>query len=625
MLLAVLGWGNAWADVVTLTENFSASTATNDNYDCSSSLSTSNNRAGFDYSWSSGGGGTVFKNGIKLGGSSSTGFVESGTILDDIPSGTEFTVKVYAAVWNNDGGKIVATYHDGNGDEASYTKEAANAAITSTKSAYSASAFASSTDFTFTKDSKWKLKIASSAKRVIIDKVEIVYSTSGGSEPEPTKYTVSIASDITNGTVTATPTSAAEGTTVTLSSTPNTGYEFGAWSVKGADNTTITVTDNKFAMPAQNVTVSATFTEATPAVDYAELPFNWAGGGKDAFTALNGIKGSGLGTDYATSNAPYQIKLDSDGDYFQIKTNEAIGLCTVDVKMLGGSKASSITVKESANGADFTDVETLPISGAQNNVLNLATTKNLKAESRYVRFVFTKGSNVGVGAITIAKPTSTNVTFVATDGASYYATFSSDRVVALDEVFVNEDENCLATVKAYAVNVVDEALTLTDLYDTHSDGNYTYIPKNTGVLLKYTLEDGYEFDGNVTLDYADEFDGYLSEVTANLLKPATESMTGDFNFYKLAYGDFENKTGLGFYWGATDGAAFTCKTGTAYLAVPKSSASNVRGFAFGGECITGIKSIESAQANTEIFNLQGQRISRLQQGVNIVNGKKVIR
>ncbi len=61
-----------------------------------------------------------------------------------------------------------------------------------------------------------------------------------------------------NGSQTKTQSFAA-GTEITLSGTTRNGYIFGEWVVKQGE-TPITVTDNKFTMPAANVTVTATFT-----------------------------------------------------------------------------------------------------------------------------------------------------------------------------------------------------------------------------------------------------------------------------------------------------------------------------------------------------------------------------
>ena len=73
-------------------------------------------------------------------------------------------------------------------------------------------------------------------------------------------YAINIAENIENGSVEASATRAAAGATVTLTATPADGYKFGAWSVTNATTSeAITVTDNKFTMPAANVNVSATF------------------------------------------------------------------------------------------------------------------------------------------------------------------------------------------------------------------------------------------------------------------------------------------------------------------------------------------------------------------------------
>ena len=75
-----------------------------------------------------------------------------------------------------------------------------------------------------------------------------------------TAYTVTLAA-VENGTISADQTTVYNGTTVTLTATPNNGYYFGEWHVTDANNNTITVTNNQFVMPASNVTVSATFVQ----------------------------------------------------------------------------------------------------------------------------------------------------------------------------------------------------------------------------------------------------------------------------------------------------------------------------------------------------------------------------
>ena len=73
-------------------------------------------------------------------------------------------------------------------------------------------------------------------------------------------YTISTA-DVMYGSISVNKTSATQGTTVTLSATPDNGYQFYAWKVYQTDNVsnTIAVSGNSFTMPAYNVTVSAIF------------------------------------------------------------------------------------------------------------------------------------------------------------------------------------------------------------------------------------------------------------------------------------------------------------------------------------------------------------------------------
>ncbi len=73
-------------------------------------------------------------------------------------------------------------------------------------------------------------------------------------------YTVTVAT-VANGTITATPTSALSGETITLTATPNTGCEFTTWYVykTGDPSTLVAVVNDSFTMPSYDVTVSAVF------------------------------------------------------------------------------------------------------------------------------------------------------------------------------------------------------------------------------------------------------------------------------------------------------------------------------------------------------------------------------
>lgn len=86
--------------------------------------------------------------------------------------------------------------------------------------------------------------------------IEIIY----GQPKIKEKHSVIISSDVKNGTITATPTTAYAGENITLTATPDGGYILSEWNVTTATGN-VTVNDNAFVMPDEDVTVSAVFTE----------------------------------------------------------------------------------------------------------------------------------------------------------------------------------------------------------------------------------------------------------------------------------------------------------------------------------------------------------------------------
>ena len=74
---------------------------------------------------------------------------------------------------------------------------------------------------------------------------------------EPIDYTVTVSANNTEyGTVSANPNSANVGDTVTLTATANEGYEFVEWQVVSGN---VTIENNSFTMPAQDVEIKAVF------------------------------------------------------------------------------------------------------------------------------------------------------------------------------------------------------------------------------------------------------------------------------------------------------------------------------------------------------------------------------
>lgn len=160
-------------------------------------------------------------------------------------------------------------------------------------------------------------------------------------------------------------------------------------------------------------------------VDYVTLPWAIDGtGGKSIWTSTVGLSQNGLGSDYASNNAPYLTKFDTDGDYVQVKFNSPAKQVSFKVKMIGGKTTSYFTLQGSSNGSAFTDIEKFTVSGKQNSELSFVSSQNIDESYRILRLVFKKGSNVGLGAMSISANSTDpaiyadDITFVSARGES---------------------------------------------------------------------------------------------------------------------------------------------------------------------------------------------------------------
>ena len=96
-------------------------------------------------------------------------------------------------------------------------------------------------------DTQYRCVVSNSAGSVESDAATLTVS--------PKQYAVTVQTD-GNGTASASTTAAAAGTEITLTATPDSGYHFERWEVVSG---TITIQNDKFIMPAENVTVKAVF------------------------------------------------------------------------------------------------------------------------------------------------------------------------------------------------------------------------------------------------------------------------------------------------------------------------------------------------------------------------------
>ena len=212
----------------------------------------------------------------------------------------------------------------------------------------------------------------------------------------------------------------------------------------------------------------------------------------------------------------------------------------------------------------------------------------------------------------------------AVDNDSHYATFSSNE----DVVFTSDVEVDAVVVDGSILNITP--LTTKGDYIVKTTNNVCdvvfngyYVPANNGVLVKSAndrVSYYYPYKKDETIKLPD------NQLKAAPAEGGVFTAEKDYLYYKLAYNNYDEKTGLGFYWGAAGGGAFSVKAGTAYLAVPTTSGSAAKGFSFSG-ATTGIDATNGVEAEKvrEIYTIAGQKVSKMSKpGLYVVNGKKTV-
>lgn len=162
--------------------------------------------------------------------------------------------------------------------------------------------------------------------------------------------------------------------------------------------------------------------------------------------------------------------------------------------------------------------------------------------------------------------------------------------------------------------VVTDAKVEGTLVVDYKYGSGSVVPAKSALLLNGAKND---YEVALKLEETSEDVNLLKGTSDELLTTSDEAGA---KFYKFAN---DKDKGIGFYWGADNGAAFTNSANKAYLVVA-GEASAAKGFALGG-VDTGIKEVtEVGKMAGKIYILQGMQQKGLQKGICIVNGKKFV-
>ena len=258
----------------------------------------------------------------------------------------------------------------------------------------------------------------------------------------------------------------------------------------------------------------------------ATLPFEWTGGGKNALMALQGVTANGLGNDYSSlTHGNYIVRMDDTDDYIMVKTDSQPDVVTIGVKMIGGNSSSTITVQGSTDGVNFDTGENLTISGTSNDIVELTSTRTFGADVRYVKLYYTKGSNIGVGPISITKYIEKyNISLSSpTTGGSFTAdkaTAAAGETVTLTPVpephYVFDSWTVCKTGDPSTIVTVNNNQFEMPAYAVTVSATFTELPVRTITIPN-------NIASNVAVDVTEAYAG--DEVTITVVAPEDEFLT----------------------------------------------------------------------------------------------------
>ena len=309
------------------------------------------------------------------------------------------------------------------------------------------------------------------------------------------------------------------------------------------------------------------------------------------YRIYNATRGRYMGTEDGTpmtlddaTSASTVVKLvyDGEGNTYKIKM-QGMELDT---------PALDVLMSMSASGADFTAEGTAGIAAfkVSNAYVHAGNSGN-----SYKLLGYDAPAVDAASGWTVTDATTVNVS-LSPIGDYTYATLGLPFGVTLP-----------ADVKAYILTVSGEWAIPTEISE---------VPAGTGVLLRGT-------SSSVTSATLTINDAASATTDGNKLVPTYVDITDARSAGEYILGN-DATDGLGFYQRKSDRKIGANK---AYLQLDADLAASVKGLLLNFDELVdgiGLTPAPSPVSERSIFNLAGQRMSRVQKGVNIVNGKKVL-
>ena len=215
--------------------------------------------------------------------------------------------------------------------------------------------------------------------------------------------------------------------------------------------------------------------------------------------------------------------------------------------------------------------------------------------------VYAKGVSVGSATVTVTTSDGTETASCDVTVEGYFVT-ANQADGAYWSTFYSNEANYQASegTQVFAVNLTGDAIEMTEISDR-------IVVSGQGVVLKST-------SASITMTRTNA--APAGDFSGNSLTGTMSRLTNPGNAYVLNKGT----NGVGFYRLASSG---TIGANKAYLTY---SGSLVREFFLFEDDATGInEELRVRNEESSIYNLAGQRVQKMQKGINIVNGKKVLK
>ena len=384
-------------------------------------------------------------------------------------------------------------------------------------------------------------------------------------------------------------------TTITVATAENTEYK------AGSETFTLTVTTPAGQSAAYVSTPTTVFEEtfANSTGTNSDFGTSSTGDGNGTFTADSGnewVVANAYGANGAAKFGAAKKKGSATTPSFTTTVGTTYTLTFKAAPWASESTTMTVTITGGTID-DENSVETSIMNTGEWNEFSY----DIVASSTSMTISFSGSNNrFFLDEVKVTKPAETSTTVTTTGG---YATYCYQYPLNLGGI---------SGAKAYIVegiNTEKEKLTLTQITGTIK-GGVPFVLKADGADDTFEIPFAEEESTTVPAD---------NHLVGTLAPTFVAQMNGDYtNFaYSKSYECFVKLGDSG----------NTVPANRAYLPINLGSGSPVKAFTFEFSDADGIQSINNEQLtidNSAIFNLAGQRLNKLQKGINIVNGKKVL-